>query len=593
MSVLAPNYQDQVVFEDTLFNMPISDPDWNWPKAWDKIPMSQLIFWWWSQQYPDISWILPDIISKTKGFDESIWNNPIRLQWLINCLVKWLQSFNNRERNHIDFYNFTDFIQNSLYWYLSDFPEILEINGEPRNCTVEHLKKICEKLQAKKRREEIWNECTEKLFEILKQDITCLRDCKASIYNYLLRRYTDGWNPKDEEMRALWVSEPMIIKILAFWSFAQILSLLTPEATLLWENWNYTLHELVTIEHLEQQTEFTGICIWESKHYFAKIHSWEVRIFSFHDSTSGIKYTIEYNVRDSQVIQWEGHSWNREVPHELYPEIITIMENSWIPVNWILEEYRNKIWMDVILWKKKWKDTFDTYILSFHRIDLPGEIEDIYASCHEMEKVCSGKITLKENDTYENLVEIFDWEWTTIDATNFPQEEKNKITNVKWRLIDTSEDTYFPNMISLGQAGIWNSFWRWNVRLPKVKEIQWGIDCRNIISLHLDNLETVYWGVNLRQCAYPKLPSLKSIYWDLLCDSLARIRLPSFEFISEQIVFSWNFFEAPNLHTAKYIYFTDEVSWNIEQLEEIQVFHMKKWSTIKLPKNRKFEIIWT
>jgi hypothetical protein len=89
----------------------------------------------------------------------------------------------------------------------------------------------------------------------------------------------------------------------------------------------YQVKELFAKVHLNKETQFLGHCIGDSDTYLEAIERGEIRIFSVRDAEDIPCYTIEYNVKDKKITQFQGMTNDEYGDDLIYDDQILLIQN--------------------------------------------------------------------------------------------------------------------------------------------------------------------------------------------------------------------------------------------------------------------------
>lgn len=479
---------------------------------------------------------LDNAILEESFYNYQIRDIPQRYQWLINCISKSLINIwemKDEEAQRKKFIELKNIILDDLYGYLYDFPEVLEINWKPRDCTIEHLIEKCKNLQAQRRRQEIWEGFAEKVMEVFLIDNDTTEDHK--IYTYLKSTYSEWWSPKEKELQKLWLQAIIIQAIVESWRYSQVDDIVNPEPELLQEDGEYKLVELVTMWQLEEESKITKHCVGNSKFYYDKIQKWEIHIFSLRAWDKHT--TIEYNLKQNRFVQIQGNFQRLLTLSELDILLSTMLATKLKQVAFDykkIKELSNK--ENFICWYDNssanlsqrtysWVQSLDDYIIIWWVVK------------------CTPQMTIKEVDTLCELP-------IDIDATLLSEEVKNSITRVAKNLIDTSRSSLeYNSLLSVG----------------------WDFICDRTVEISARKIEFVDGGIDYDCAKIVSIPKLRKVVWPLNCTSAKEIHADDLESVGEMM-------ECGNakkmkfnklIHIGGYCYCRNATSIEMEALKSI------------------------
>ncbi len=489
----------------------------------------EIVLFWWDTFWVNHEWYIPYLIARIDWFEENIWSNPIRYQGLVNCLTKSLMPYGQSKSETQLEINFDQFIWELelLYGYLWDMPELLEKKWKwsknqeslARDTTIENL---INNWVIKKRNEELqvqWEEFTQLLISIIEFELD------SDQRDYIEGCYSRSRNPKEEELRALWVSEEIISKIILHWGFLHIQSVIGGAEMLIWEKQWFKLYELSTLQHLWWESNATWHCIWDSDHYIDKINSWKVRIFSLRtDSSSPI--TCEYMVWENHFREISRNFYSRIKFEELKVILTLVWENLWIShPSFLSTDIGNPT-------------ATNSYIFEYD--DVENVLKRTQYKWNKIsKKTISGRIVCNSSTTLEEL-EIISNKNIDIDATHVNPAVKNQLTTVKWSLIDNSQyDTFYENLESIGWDFKKTSHtWGRLISAPKLRKVGRNLEFESVEYFDFPQLTEVWGALSLQSATSAIFHSLRRVWWYIGVSNAK-------QFIAMKLEYVWTYIDAP------------------------------------------------
>ena len=212
------------------------------------------------------------------------------------------------------------------------------------------------------------------------------------------------------------------------------------EPKVLFEIDGYKLLNLITKEHLEQESAFSGHCVGTSDHYKNKIVSGVGEIFSLRNSEGKFCCTIEYSLKDKSILQIKGEEDNLITNEDSFSDIL---------IKFLIKLCSGE------------KDKFGVS----REVNSLSDIDNLIPSGSFLHKNGVSKIQNLENVNPEDILfgdfkqleinfmlhkEYIGKSKGIFNLSNLSQYEKDLITEVKGSIIDKSTHVMYSKLKSVG-----------------------------------------------------------------------------------------------------------------------------------------------
>ncbi len=292
---------------------------------------------------------------------------------------------------------------------------------------------------------------------------------------------------------------------------------------------NYELKELTTAHHLEEESDLSGNCIHENPTYAHKLQSWKIRIFSLRQfDIFANTITLVIDSVSKKILEMETNhiGW-----HGLRMRNITQEDID------ALHECMDKIWFTHLFNRKSPPKIYceEWDICSVDKETGKFKIEAYSSEKLKNNNVIRGTIVCHQDMDEKEFIDLCKTPWLTLICTDIPQEYKDKITAIKWTLIDESLDISYPKLVRIWWSAIFNMADRLDIpslmiivndlRVPLLEDLI-APELIEVRHLYVDLAQTIIlesltrvWimiAINAKDIRLPELLSIDSIH----CESI-------------------------------------------------------------------------
>ena len=298
-----------------------------------------------------------------------------------------------------------------------------------------------------------------------------------------------------------------------------------------------TLLELVSMDHLKEETEIMKHCIGKSDFYINKIKKGEIQAISLRDSDNIPHYTLEYEKKTKNIKQFKGGNDTsvNSLPgsKKIVIDTFNAFEKSGMEIQKCSENF------DYCLYKNTKDKTFNTLENKELTIDYIKKNKDL--------TFIKGNLTVPQSITKEDLDLVLKT-GIDVDLTNVPQKLKDGIKSISGNVTDNSMDILYPLLKNVS-----GSFWAnsaTEINLPNLTSIGEFFSANSATEINLPNLTSVSGFLSANSATEINLPNLTSIGGSFWADSVTKINLLNLKEIKKEFKINLNILKTLNINPA-------------------------------------------